>query len=115
MLVSASNVKPRIDFSKPSTRRRMRVWESDCQSAVLLSSVIMAACGRRQMRVRELHFRFLSPADQRVCRATVLARVACLPCRMQHEISMAVTPPQLISAAKFDQSLMDDLRREAHP
>jgi C4-dicarboxylate-specific signal transduction histidine kinase len=51
---------------EPSTRRRLKVWESGCRSAVLLSNVIMAVCGRHQIRVLALHFRFLSPADHRV-------------------------------------------------
>ena len=55
--------------STPSTRRRAAVWGSACRSAVPLSRVIMAACGRHRTRVRAPHFRFLFLAQQRFPRA----------------------------------------------
>src|ERR1700727_1440666 len=92
-------IRLRTDSSNRSTPPRMTVWESGSPSVALLLRVIMAACGRCQITVRELHFRFLSRADQRVGRAIEFAPVAYLPCLMRHEISMAFHSPQLISKA----------------
>src|SRR5438094_7340248 len=56
-------LKPWINYSKPSTKRRMTVWESDYRFVVRLSKNIVALFGQHRMMVREPPFHFLFLAE----------------------------------------------------